>query len=59
MQLPEAYPCLTFRIHMDTLQIMNTFHRTAEFDAWLSSLKDKIGKPASSSASVPLRRQSW
>jgi putative addiction module killer protein len=29
---------------MDTLQIMNTFHRTAEFDAWLSSLKDKIGK---------------
>jgi putative addiction module killer protein len=23
---------------------MNTFHRTSEFDAWLSSLKDKIGK---------------
>jgi putative component of toxin-antitoxin plasmid stabilization module len=23
---------------------MNTFHRTAEFDAWLSSLKDKNGK---------------
>jgi putative component of toxin-antitoxin plasmid stabilization module len=23
---------------------MKTFHRTAEFDAWLSGLKDKIGK---------------
>lgn len=23
---------------------MNTFHRTAEFDSWLSNLKDKIGK---------------
>ena len=23
---------------------MNTFYRTAEFDAWLSSLKDKVGK---------------
>jgi putative addiction module killer protein len=29
---------------MDTLQITNTFHRTVEFDAWLSSLKNKIGK---------------
>lgn len=23
---------------------MNIFHRTAEFDLWLSSLKDRIGK---------------
>jgi putative addiction module killer protein len=23
---------------------VNTFYRTAEFDAWLSNLKDKIGK---------------
>ena len=23
---------------------MNTFYRTAEFDSWLSNLKDKIGK---------------
>ena len=23
---------------------MNTFPRTAEFDAWLSGLKDKIGR---------------
>jgi len=35
---------LTFRIRMDTIQDVNIFHRTAEFDAWLSDLKDKIGK---------------
>ena len=29
---------------MDTIWEMNTFYRTAEFDAWLSSLKDKFGK---------------
>jgi putative addiction module killer protein len=29
---------------MDTIQIMKTFRRTAEFDAWLFGLKDKIGK---------------
>lgn len=35
---------MTFRIRMDTIQDVNIFHRTAEFDAWLSDLKDKIGK---------------
>jgi hypothetical protein len=29
---------------MDTMLDVNIFHRTAEFDTWLSDLKDKIGK---------------
>jgi putative component of toxin-antitoxin plasmid stabilization module len=29
---------------MDTIRDVNIFHRSAEFDAWLSDLQDKIGK---------------
>lgn len=32
------------RIHSDTMRPMNTFLRTEEFDAWLSGLKDKVGR---------------
>ena len=31
-------------IRSDTMRPMNTFLRTKEFDAWLSGLKDKIGR---------------
>ena len=33
---------------MDTIWAVNTFYRTAEFDSWLSNLKDKIGKSSQS-----------
>lgn len=29
---------------MDTLQSVNTFHRSGEFDSWLAALKDKLGR---------------
>jgi putative addiction module killer protein len=35
---------LHFGIQLDTLGFMSTFHRSDEFDAWLASLKDKIGR---------------
>lgn len=31
-------------IRADTLGHMNTFHRSDEFDSWLSALKDKVGR---------------
>jgi putative addiction module killer protein len=42
--IQEDEGCLTLRIQMDTMQDIAIFHRTSEFDAWLSDLKDKIGK---------------
>ena len=35
---------MRFSIQSDTFGPVNTFLRTAEFDAWLSGLKDKIGR---------------
>jgi putative addiction module killer protein len=32
------------RIYLDTLSCMNTFLRSDDFDAWLASLKDKVGR---------------
>jgi putative addiction module killer protein len=32
------------RIQLDTMAFMLTFHRTAQFDAWLKSLKDRSAK---------------
>ncbi len=31
-------------IQMDTILGMNTFYRSDEFDAWLASLKDQVGR---------------
>jgi len=31
-------------IHLDTIDGMNTFERSDEFDAWLAALKDKVGR---------------
>ena len=31
-------------IHLDTMANMNTFERSEEFDTWLASLKDKVGR---------------
>lgn len=36
--------CLAFCIASDTMEAMNTFHRTGEFDDWLAALKDRIGR---------------
>lgn len=31
-------------IHSDTINSVNVFHRSDEFDAWLAALKDKVGR---------------
>jgi len=35
---------LHFCIRLDTLCLMNSFVRSAEFDAWLAGLSDKVGR---------------
>jgi putative addiction module killer protein len=39
-----SHPRLHIGIQSDTLQCMSTFLRSEEFDAWLSGLKDKVGR---------------
>ena len=41
---PDSYAGLHRSIRSDTMGHVNTFLRSEEFDAWLSGLKDKIGR---------------
>ena len=46
LEIASTRPCnvLHFRIRRDTIGRLNTFDRSDEFDAWLSALKDKMGR---------------
>jgi putative addiction module killer protein len=40
----DSHAGLHFGIRSDTIRYVNTFLRTEEFDAWLSGLKDRMGR---------------
>lgn len=44
VELSGLRPSLQYGIRLDTINGMNTFHRSDEFDAWLAALKDKTGR---------------
>lgn len=41
---PDNRDILTACIRMDTVDPVNSFQRTPEFDAWLRALRDPVGK---------------
>lgn len=37
---------MSFCIYSDTMQVMNVFQSTEEFDKWVRNLKDRVAKAA-------------